>query len=146
MTDWPLEIEGHEFRPIPESWLDHPDATDDDGHGPRCLAVSVAIKGSRFAKVRYVHPVSGNVVRTKCPTAPNPDGVGLVPAGLAEGTGWPRSWVPQPGTAVGVVRAAERDALSDLWRERSKRYGFDYERRALDANPPDADGGATADD
>lgn len=145
-SEWPVERDGHQFKPLPESWLDHPDAEDPDKQGPRCLAVSCEIRGGRFIRVRYGHLVSANVVETVGPAVANPDGDGYVPKGLVDGTGWPRSYVPSPGVDLDELRTCERRHLVDLWRDRLD-FAFEYEREVLNEDPEErlvADGGDQA--
>jgi hypothetical protein len=144
MSEWPIERDGHQFRPLPESWLAHPAAEDPDKDGPRCLAVSCEIRGGRILRVRYAHPVSGNVVETVSGAASIPDGDGYGPVGLVNATGWPRSFVPSPGEPTDTIRSCERDHLQKLWSERLAELDWDYERDQLDEDPEKrlvADGG-----
>lgn len=144
MTEWKVESDGNEFHPLPESWLDHPAAVDPDKDGPRCLAVSCLVRGGRILRVRYAHPLSGNVIETVGGASQNPTGDGYVPASLVDGSGWPRSFVPAPGSPVDEVRTCERRHMRDIWGERLDDVAFDYEREQLDADPEDrlvADGG-----
>ena len=149
-ADYELEIGDREFHPIPESWLDHPQAFDAEDDGPRCLAVSCAVvAGGRKLRVRYAH-LSGNVVTTSTGAAPNPDGDGYVPSALVSDSQyrWPRSWIPQPDTHLGIIWAPEREHLRDLWADRLDDLAVDDERQQLDADPERqlvADGGQPTD-
>lgn len=133
-SEWPVERDGHQFKPLPESWLDHPAAEDPSKRGPRCLAVSCEIRAGRFIHVPYGHLISANVVETVGPAVANPDGERYVPRGLADGTGWPRSYVPSPCVDLDELRTCERRHLVDLWRDRLD-FAFEYEREVLDEDP-----------
>lgn len=144
MTEWLVESNDRSYRPIPESWLEHPRSIDEDGHGPRCLAVSVYIFGGRVLRVRYAHPVSGNVVETFGTATSNPDGDGYVPWELANGQLWRRSLIPSPDPQLDTARTCEMRHMRDVWGDRLDDVAFDYEREDLDADPEErlvADGG-----
>jgi len=139
MSQWPVEIDGREYHPIPDSWLEHPRASDPDGKGPRCLAVSCAVTGSgRMLYVRYAHPVSSNVITLKtgaCPLSDDDDD--RVPCALLSDSrwSWPRSQIPDPEQSIDTLRTPERDHLRDLWADRLEDLDFNYEREMLDADP-----------
>jgi len=120
MSDgYPLEIDGDEFQPIPESWLEHPDAYDAEApdNALRMFAVSAA-EGTtgRGMLIRYANPRIG-VLRLYS-LAATVDG-GLVPAGLVEGGRWRRSVVPFEGEEPqDEIRDAEREHFDELWGDR----------------------------
>lgn len=115
---WPIEIDGHEFHPIPESWIEH--GVDDGECDQRFLAVSAACRARGMLTVRHVNPLSNEVVRATMMSCESPSGDGRVPALLArEDREWPRSIIPDRGAnAADAVRDAELDHLQDLWGER----------------------------
>lgn len=92
MTRWPVEIDGREYSPIPESWIEHDD--DLEAGSPRLYAVSALVEDHpNRLHVRYAHPVEETALRTT--TAGVEHGDGIVPSGLAQpGYRWPRSLVP----------------------------------------------------
>ena len=148
MSEWPVERDGHKYQPLPETWLGHPHACDSEKVGPRCLAVSCEIRGGRILRVRYAHPVSGNVVETVGGAASISGGDGYGPVGLVNATGWLRSFVPSPGDPTDTIRSCERDHLQSLWSERLTDLDWDYERDQLDEDPEKrlvADGGQPVD-
>jgi len=120
MSNWPIEIDGREFHPIPDSWIEH---GDDHHQGePRLYAVSVAHIGRGRIAVRYHHPTSPKAIRVTMQAVETPiDGDdGLVPALLTRDDGsWPRSIIPTPRAEPGDVRRGlEREHLRTLWGDR----------------------------
>jgi hypothetical protein len=120
MSEYALNIDGDTYHPIPETWLTASAAYDPDAPGDavRLYATSAAVvTDGRALRVRYVHPRENGVLTTYLPAACGDDG--LVPAALADATGWPRSWTPGPDQEPhGIVRQPERDHFLDLWRDR----------------------------
>jgi hypothetical protein len=125
MSEWPLDIGGRQFRPIPESWIHHPHAVDHDEAAPesavRLYAVSAAISETgRALFVRYLHPDGTGVLELETGACPAPNGEDRVPCGLMPPVSnpWPRSYVPnrhqEPDDRH---RVAERDHLLELWGE-----------------------------
>jgi len=120
VTDYTVEIDGDEFQPIPESWLDHPSAVDGrEGEGPpRIYAVSAARLSSRCLKIRYAQPKTNNVLQFTTGAAPGPEGDGYVPAQLREpGETWQRSMVPV-SRPMDVLRVEEIAHFRELWADR----------------------------
>jgi hypothetical protein len=116
---WPVEFNGREFEPIPESWITHPDAVDRDRRrGARLLAVSAAPRGSRTLRIRYAHPTEPYVL--VCETPGERHNGGVVPAGLVlTGRTWPRSLratEPTDGR-----RRCEREHMAEIWSDRVPR-------------------------
>ena len=62
-----LKIDGDAYKPIPESWLEHPRAIDvREGESEhRLYAVSVAVASPRMIRVRYAHPISFEVLHRR---------------------------------------------------------------------------------
>jgi len=88
MSDYQLDIDGHEYQPIPDSWISASPAFDEDGdpEAVRLYATSVAITtGRRALRVRYVHPRHDGVL-TLYTGASEGDG-GIIPTGLASRSG-----------------------------------------------------------
>ncbi|WP_226010507.1 hypothetical protein [Halomicrobium salinisoli] len=115
MTGWPVEIDGREYWPVPESWIEHGVDADEGQGPPRVYAVSVCLYRNRM-RVRYAHPNTDGVMEME--TTPIQHGDGLVPTGLAKpGSVWHRSIVPTVD-AQDVIRAPEREHLEDVWKDR----------------------------
>ncbi|WP_226013071.1 hypothetical protein [Halomicrobium salinisoli] len=107
MTGWPVEIDGREYRPVPESWIEHGVDADEGQGPPRVYAVSVCLYRNRV-RVRYAHPNTDGV--TEMETTPIQHGDGLVPTGLAKpGSVWHRSVVPTVDAHVDGVAERRRD-------------------------------------
>lgn len=140
MTQWPLDIDGLEFHPVPQSWVDAPTAEDAGSGRPRLFAVSAAYDGeTRQLTVRYVHPDSEAVATIDCPAVSNSAEDGVVPRELRDdGRPWARSLVPPTGCpSTGVMRAPEIDHLDTLWGERLG-LGPDGHRAVADGGDRDA--------
>jgi len=113
---WPLKIDGREYHPIPETWLDY--GSDEGAGGPRCYAVSVARTVRDLIRIRYVARDGGVYVQSTS-SKENPTGGGIVPASLATAHDWPRSIVPPSHVEpADTARTAERERLQALWTER----------------------------
>ncbi|WP_436931653.1 hypothetical protein [Halosimplex halobium] len=112
---WPLEIDGREYQPIPESWIE---AGVDDGFGdPRLYAVSAAVESRQMLVVRYAHPSNPGVLWASMQGTDGSSG-GTIPASLPRRS-WPRSIVPGRNTEpTGVIRDIEREHLEELWADR----------------------------
>jgi len=140
---WPVEIDGLEFHPIPASWIDAGDHCGDPDK--RLYAVSAALtRTEKFLRIRYAHPISGQVLLGQHGTADNPRGDGVVPAGLARGTGWCAAKTPHPDVEpVEPLRASEWEHLEELWSDRlgldELQYDVDRGRGVI------ADGGEASD-
>jgi len=112
MTDWPIEIDGREFSPIPESWIER---GHDDGHGiPRIYAVSAAVCGRQILHVRYLSTQSPKALRVTMRGADGPNG-GTVPEMLLTRRTWPRSITPDGAGPSGAARTVEIEHLRELW-------------------------------
>jgi hypothetical protein len=136
VSKWPLAIDGHDYQPIPESWIRY-GHDDRDGDGPQLLAVSAATwRGS--VKVRYAHPYGRRVGQIIEPANSGDDG--LYPQRLADHD-WPRSIAASRLEPVGDVRMAERRHLHDLWSERARDVLDEHPDVALDDERLVADGG-----
>ena len=123
---YPVTIESDEYQPVPASWVSHPRAYDRDLRaGPALLAVSATTRGSRTLRVRYAHPTTHDVL--VCQTAAVPHGEGVVPAALANGSGWPRSLRPGPSDPADTLRGCEIDHLEAIWSDISERVGRTFE-------------------
>jgi len=113
---WPVTWDGDsfEYKPIPESWLRHPDAYARAARaGPQLLAVSVATYGPRTLRVRYAHPRTGKVLVGQ--TGGEQHNGGVVPSGLKYRTGWPRSLRPGPSEPVDELRPVEVEHMQAVW-------------------------------
>ncbi|ELZ23473.1 hypothetical protein C475_14408 [Halosimplex carlsbadense 2-9-1] len=114
--EWPVEIDGDEFHPIPESWIEY--GSDQDRGSPRIYAVSVASGPRNMILLRYASP-DGRAVKVSTNGADNPSGDGIVPASLAKYENWPRSMVPNRGVEpTGLLRKAESEHFRELWADR----------------------------
>lgn len=121
MSDYAVDIDGLTYRPVPESWRDHPSAVDTNSGRPRLFAVSIAVDTDlRELVVRYAHPDSEQVVAIHCAAHFDEDDGTVGPAAFAEGYGtWARSVVAPPGLdAEDVMRAPEIDHFDTLWGDR----------------------------
>jgi len=105
-----LEIDGLEFEPIPENWIDH--GMDRTGDGPQCLAVSVALLRNSTLKIRYAHPEYDTVGAMFYPALDEESG------SLPDPQQWARSVNAARLQPVGRLRAVERDHLATLWKDR----------------------------
>lgn len=115
-SEWPLEIEGREYHPVPETWIEH---GFDDGEGdPRVYAVSCAVRARKKLSVRYLHPRMPKVLRVEMQGTENSTSDGVVPSMLATYEKWPRSTTPQGVGPTDVARELEFDRLRTLWGER----------------------------
>ena len=113
MTDWPLEIDGWDYHPIPENWLAAGrDETAPDG--PQCLAVSVAILRPNTLKIRYAHPRHDSVGAVIMPASVRDSGSVPDP----DGRPWSRSIGAAGLNPCGVLRAPEQRHLRELWGDR----------------------------
>lgn len=117
---YPIDIDGDTYEPVPESWLRAKPTYDESGSvdAVRLYATSAAVtRTGRAVRVRYAHPKHDGVLTLYAPAVA---GEGrLVPAGLAEWTGWPRSITPGPDEEPdGVIRQPEREHFLALWRDR----------------------------
>jgi hypothetical protein len=113
MSDWPLEIDGWEYHPIPENWLAAGrDETAPDG--PQCLAVSVAILRPNTLKIRYAHPRHDSVGAVIMPASVRDSGSVPDP----DGRPWSRSIGAAGLNPCGVLRAPEQRHLRELWSDR----------------------------
>lgn len=111
---WPVEFDGHEYSPIPASWLQHSQAEDRNCRtGPRLLAVAATTIGGRTLRLRYAHPIEPFVL--VCQTAAEPHNGGVVPAGLVRKTGWDRSLCPGPSEPSDRRRRCEADHMKAIW-------------------------------
>jgi len=115
-TEWPIEIDGDEYHPVPESWIEHGD-DHNSGH-PRVFAVSVGWAVRDLIDVRYIHPRQQRVYIASMSTTEQDDGV--VPSPLASPRStWPRSLVPQAHIeSSDVARSPEIAHLRELWSDR----------------------------
>jgi len=118
---WPITVDGEEFEPIPESWLDAPAAYDGDDDAPedavRLYAVSARAAG-RGLEIRYLHP-RGGVKTLETSAHLKSDGESVFPSGLASGGGWKRSVVPTTDQEPdGQARGPELEHLETLWADR----------------------------
>jgi hypothetical protein len=113
--DWPVEYDGYEFFPIPESWIAHDNAHDRDGSPDQLYAVSAAAVGGTI-KVRYTHATKPGVLVPETSWLAVDDG--YVPRALAT-TGWPRSLPIYRDQPAAHRERCETRQLADLWSERS---------------------------
>jgi len=114
--EWPVEIDGDEFYPIPESWIEH--GSDQDHGSPRIYAVSVASGVRNLIAIRYASP-DGRCVEVTTSGAENPTGRGIVPASLARHADWPRSLVPSKNVEpTDILRSVEPQHFRELWADR----------------------------
>lgn len=123
--DYRLEIDGDEYRPVPESWLEHPSAVDHDEGAPaeavRLYATSVAVvaDGTRL-RVRYTHPRSPDVLTRSMAATEGQYASERVPRAFErDGLVWAKTYVPgRFDEPDGTIRRPERDHFIDLWRDR----------------------------
>jgi len=116
---WPVEIDGRDYYPVPESWVEH--GSDHASGSPRVFAVSVASSVRDMIRLRYA-TVDGRVYEVTTSGAENPTGGGTVPASLAKSGDWPRSLVPRDYVdSTDVLRSVESEHLEDLWSDRVER-------------------------
>ncbi|WP_415381450.1 hypothetical protein [Halosimplex sp. TS25] len=114
--EWPVEIDGNEFYPIPESWIEH--GSDQNRGSPRIYAVAVASGVRNLIVIRYASP-DGRAVKVTTNGAENPSGGGTVPASLANHGDWPRSMVPSRHVEpTGLLRKAEIEHFQEMWADR----------------------------
>jgi hypothetical protein len=132
MTSWPIEIDGREYEPIPESWIDH---GTDDGHGsPRLYAVSAAVYGREMLSVRYLHPSEPAVLEAEMRAEENAHGDGHVPAMLAKYQQWPRSVTPDGQDPTDISRQAEVEHLRTIWGQRVEQIPTEDDHEQLMAD------------
>lgn len=143
-ADWSIEIDGDEYHPIPESWIDARTAHDHDEDAPpeavRLYAVSAALLGTRSFRVRYLHPKGTKVLVLETPAEERSDGDGYYPHGLKTGSGWPRTYVPgQYRDPDDVARLEETRHLRTLWGSRVDDVPTDeqLERALTDGGRPE---------
>jgi hypothetical protein len=116
-NEWPVEWDGDDYWPLPESWLDHERAYDrDQCAGPQLLATSVALRTGTTIRVRYLHPTAPQVLVCQTAAVTREDGVG--PAALENGSEWPRSLRPGLSDPVDTPALCEREHLRELWSDR----------------------------
>jgi hypothetical protein len=108
-TGWPLTIDGHEYRPVPESWIQH-GIDDRTGEGPQLIAVSAAAWRGRV-RVRYLHR-RANTVGQLIEPAVEGEG-GLIPRRLTSAS-WPRSIVASQLEPVDVARHPEIEYAEEV--------------------------------
>lgn len=139
MADYAVEVAGDTFRPVPESWLDHPHSVDRRPESSvRLYAVSVAQRSPRCLVVRYAQPRTNNVLQYTCGAATGPDG-GPVPSNLLEtGRSWARS-LPPADEPQGVLRVQEIGHFRDLWSDRVAAIRSDADLIADGGYPAHAD-------
>lgn len=116
MTPWPVLVDERAFQPIPTSWLEHPNATIEDGDGSQLLAVSAARTREASLVVRYVQVSTENVLARREQSVYHEEG--SVPLGLKSGSGWPRAIRATHRQPHDVIRGPERDHLRALWADR----------------------------
>lgn len=129
---WPVEFDGWRYKPIPESWIDHPNAVDHDSVAPpdavRLFAVSVGIApNGRIVKIRYLHPKGGKVRCLWTSSCSGPQaGKTRVPCSLRPPYrhAWPRSYVPSDGEEPDdVAREEEREHFGEVWADKLTPHG-----------------------
>jgi hypothetical protein len=113
MTEWPLEIDGRAYEPIPENWIA---AGRDDraADGPQCFAVSVCVLRPSTLKIRYAH-IRYDAVGAVLMPADDGDG-GPIPS--PDGRAWARSIPAGDLEPSGVLRQPEKRQLRKLWADR----------------------------
>ena len=116
-ADWPLEIDGLQYSPIPQTWLGW---GYDDGRERdiRLYAVSAAVRNDHWIRIRYTHPTQPQVLTAETLAKERPDGDGFVPAELATRRQWMRSTTPQGADPTDVRRSVETRHLRKLWHDR----------------------------
>jgi len=145
VREYPFEIDGDVFHPIPEAWIAEGDDWDEDQESDhRLYAVSAApVCGSRSFKIRYCHPRTDNVLIGWSHAVPSRNSVpsieGKHPRSLLLGQ-WPRSVIPQRDPDD-RQRIPEDKHIRALWGERVADIPTeaDVERELM------ADGGPTID-
>lgn len=115
--NWPVKYDGHEYQPIPKSWLEHPNSFHRQQRGgPRLFAVSAACLNSRTLRIRYLHPTNAGVLI--CQTTGREIQNGIAPEALDNGTGWPHSLHPGRSEPNDVRRECELRHFRELWGSR----------------------------
>ena len=140
MTGYEIRHDGHDYQPIPETWLDHPAAFDRrERAGPRLFAVSVAVLPGKTLRVRYA-AVNGRVLVAQTAAKRIDANSGAAPAGLVNETGWPRSLQPGRTDPRDCLRTPEWEHFEAIWPPRVD-DGLVLERdRPLPAKPRTASG------
>jgi len=111
--DWPLAIDGFDFNPIPENWIE---PGEDTGH-PSCrfYAVSAAVFSRDDLRVRYLNPTICAVCTAVFMGQSNADGDGIIPAMLANYHTWPRSLAPNKDCPLEPSHPPEEAHFRRLW-------------------------------
>jgi hypothetical protein len=117
---WPVEFDGHEYQPIPKSWIEHPESYyRQQRDGPRLFAVSAAAITGKTLRIRYLHSKNPGVL--VCQTAAREHNGGPVPEALVNCTGWPHSLHPGQSEPKDVRRDCEAEHFEVLWSDRLER-------------------------
>jgi hypothetical protein len=117
---WPVEFDGHEYQPIPKSWIEHLESYyRQQRGGPRLFAVSAAAITGKTLRIRYLHSKNPGVL--VCQTAAREHNGGPVPEALVNCTGWPHSLHPGQSEPKDVRRDCEAEHFEVLWSDRLER-------------------------
>jgi hypothetical protein len=119
MSDWPLTIDGLEYHPIPQTWVEHGVDESPAVDAPRCYAVSVARGEDGYRlHVRYADRRE-RVVTAEYDAVVHPERDGYVPKSLASTIDeWPATLVASRQESSGVLRGKEVAHFDTLWRDR----------------------------
>lgn len=137
-TGYPIEIDGHEYYPIPESWIIRENAVDRNEAGDlRLYAVSAAHVGNQL-RIRYASPRATSVLELERAACHGDNGV--YPCKLHKSRGWCRSYsiFPPKREPDGTRRKAEYEHLMDLWADE---FEEEYHWQSDDGRELIADGG-----
>lgn len=115
---WPVTIDGLEYKPIPESWVDNGVDLFPAVDSARLYAVSVAhVAASGCLAVRYASRDEG-VATIRCDALYRP-GKRYIPRALeAEIEDWPRSLPASRHTCTDRLRGVESEHFEELWGDR----------------------------
>jgi len=131
---WPLAIDGRDYYPIPESWVEM--GHDDDEGDRRVYAVSAAVGSRQTFHVRYRHPITPRVIVTEMQGTHSPRADRVVPQMLVSHGTWLRSIIVDDRPPSGVSREPEQSHLREIWAGRVDAIPTDEE-----VQPVVADGG-----
>lgn len=117
MTGWPLTIDGLEFHPIPESWVEHGVDHSPAVDAPRLRAVSVARGDGGFTLVIRYAARQEDVLTVETDAYETDNG--WIPRRLADPCDeWPATLVASKHDPEGTLRLPEIWHYDTLWADR----------------------------
>lgn len=127
--DWPVEHDGLEFYPVPESWITHARSFD-RGQGRRRLYVVSAAQKGGWLYLRYTDPVTAFVQHQKTTLTRHKRGV--IPRALTNQSRarWPRSITPTRDPED-HREPCETEHLVALWADKTDDVRSDEELRLM---------------